>query len=90
MAILVQIPTPMRDQADGKAEVTVVGDTVQAALDDLVRQHPGLGTKLFDKGKIRPYVNVFIDEEDIRYLDDMDTKLRDGVVVALIPAVAGG
>ncbi|QEL15638.1 MoaD/ThiS family protein [Limnoglobus roseus] len=90
MAIKVQIPTPMRDQSEGQAEVTVVGDTVQAALDDLVRQHPGLGTKLFDKGKIRPFVNVFVGEEDIRYLDEMDTKLTDGAVVALIPAVAGG
>ncbi len=90
MAIKVQIPTPMRDQSEGQAEVTVVGDTVQAALDDLVRLHPGLGTKLFDKGKIRPFVNVFVGDEDIRYLDEMDTKLNDGAVVALIPAVAGG
>lgn len=90
MAIKVQIPTPMRDQADGQAEVAVAGDTVQAALDDLVRQHPGLGPKLFDKGVIRPFVNVFVGEEDIRYLDEMDTKLADGAVVALIPAVAGG
>lgn len=90
MAIKVQIPTPMRDQSDGRAEVEVVGETVQLALDDLVRQFPGLGTKLFDKGKLRPFVNVFINEEDIRYLDEMETKLEDGATVALIPAVAGG
>lgn len=90
MPIKVQIPTPMRDQSDGQAEVAVAGGTVQAALDDLVRQHPGLGTKLFDKGKLRPFVNVFVGEEDIRYLDEMDTLLADGAVVALIPAVAGG
>lgn len=90
MAIKVQIPTPMRDQSDGQAEVVVTGTTVQAALDDLVRQYPGLGTKLFDKGKLRPFVNVFVNEEDIRYLDEMETKLDDGVTVALIPAVAGG
>ncbi len=90
MAIKVQIPTPMRDQSDGKAEVEVNGETVQAVLDDLVRQYPGLGSKLFDNGKIRPFVNVFIDEEDIRYLDEMETKVADGATVALIPAVAGG
>jgi sulfur-carrier protein len=90
MAIKVQIPTPMRDQSEGQAEVTVTGGTVQAALDDLVRQYPGLGTKLFDKGKLRPFVNVFVNDEDIRYLDETDTKLDDGAVVALIPAVAGG
>jgi MoaD family protein len=90
MAIKVQIPTPMREQTGGKAEVEVTGGTVKAALDDLVKQYPGVATKLFDGGKLRPYVNVFLNDEDIRYLDEMDTKLTDGVIVALIPAVAGG
>jgi len=90
MAIKVQVPTPMREQAGGKAEVEVAGATVQAALDDLVRQYPDLKTKLFDNGRIRPYVNVFVNDEDIRYLDEMNTPVSDGVVVALIPAVAGG
>ncbi len=90
MAIKVQIPTPMREQAGGKAEVEVGGVTVRGALDDLVRQYPGLGTKLFDNGKLRPYVNVFVNDEDIRYLDEMNTPVADGVIVALIPAVAGG
>jgi sulfur-carrier protein len=90
MAIKVQIPTPMREQAGGQSEVEVSGATVKAALDDLVRRHPGLGAKLFDNGKLRPYVNVFVNDEDIRYLDDLDTAVKDGEVVALIPAVAGG
>jgi molybdopterin converting factor small subunit len=90
MALKVQIPTPMREQTGGKAEVEVTGDTVRAALDDLVRQYPAIGPKLFDNGKMRPYINVFLEDEDIRYLDEMDTKVTDGVIVALIPAVAGG
>jgi molybdopterin synthase sulfur carrier subunit len=90
MAIKVQIPTPMREQAGGQSEVEVAGGTVKAALDDLVRKHPGLGAKLFDNGKLRPYINVFVNDEDIRYLDDLDTQVEDGVIVALIPAVAGG
>ena len=90
MAIKVQIPTPMRGQAGGKADVEVTGTTVQAALDDLVRQYPGLKSKLFDGGKLRPYINVFVNDEDIRYLDEMSTPVADGVIVALIPAVAGG
>ena len=90
MAIKVQIPTPMREQAGGKADVEVTGTTVQAALDDLVRQYPGLKSKLFDGGKLRPYINVFVNDEDIRYLDELNTPVADGVVVALIPAVAGG
>jgi sulfur-carrier protein len=90
MAIKVQIPTPMREQAGGKAEVEVTGGTVKAAFDDLLRQYPALGAKLFDNGKLRPYINVFVNDEDIRYLDEMDTAITDGVIVALIPAVAGG
>jgi molybdopterin converting factor small subunit len=90
MPVKVQIPTPMREQSGGKAEVEVSGATVQAALDDLIHQYPGLRTKLFDGGRLRPYVNVFVNDEDIRYLDEMNTPVTDGVIVALIPAVAGG
>jgi molybdopterin converting factor small subunit len=90
MPVKVQIPTPMREQAGGKAEVEVTGTTVKAALDDLLRQYPAVGPKLFDNGKLRPYINVFLNDEDIRYLDEMDTKVTDGVILALIPAVAGG
>ena len=77
MAIKVQIPTPMREQAGGKAEVEVTGTTVQAALDDLVRQYPGFGPKLYDNGRLRPYINVFVNDEDIRYLDEMSTPGSD-------------
>ena len=90
MAIKIQIPTPMREQTGGKAEVEVTGGTVKAALDDLLRQFPALGPKLFDNGKLRPYINVFVNDEDIRYLDDLQTAVPDGQVVAVIPAVAGG
>jgi molybdopterin converting factor small subunit len=90
MAIKVQVPTPMREAAGGNAEVAVTGGTVKDALADLVRQYPALGSKLFDGGKVRPYVNIFVNDEDVRYLDDLDTKVTDGVIVALIPAVAGG
>ncbi len=90
MAIKVQIPTPMREQAGGQSEVEVAGSTVKAVLDDLVKSHPALGPKLFDNGKLRPYVNVFVNDEDIRFLDDLETAVKDGETVALIPAVAGG
>jgi sulfur-carrier protein len=90
MSIKVQIPTPLREQAGGNAEVEVAGGTVGAALADLVAKHPGLAPKLFDGGKLRPYINVFVNDEDIRYLDEMDTAVTSGQIVALIPAVAGG
>ncbi len=90
MSIKIEIPTPLREQSGGKAEVEVIGGTVGAALADLVKKYPALESKLFQSGKLRPYINVFINNEDIRYLDEMDTAVTDGVVVALIPAVAGG
>jgi molybdopterin synthase sulfur carrier subunit len=90
MAIKIEIPPPLREQAGGNTEVQVSGATVGAALADLVRQHPGLEPKLFQNGTLRPYINIFVNDEDIRYLDEMDTAVKDGVIVALIPAVAGG
>lgn len=91
MPCQVEIPTPMREAAGGQATVTAAGATVAAVLADAIAQFPALGAKLFDGGKLRPYVNVFVDDEDIRYLDDLETPVKDhGTVVALVPAVAGG
>ena len=90
MAVRIEIPSPLREHTGGLVEVSVTGITVQAALDDLVRQYPTVGPKLFDGGKLRPYINLFVNDEDIRYLDDMQTAVADGQVVAVIPAVAGG
>jgi sulfur-carrier protein len=90
MPVRVEIPSPLREHTSGLTEVPVTGSTVRAALDDLVRQYPTLGPKLFEGGKLRPYINVFVNDEDIRYLDDMQTPVADGQVVAVIPAVAGG
>jgi molybdopterin converting factor small subunit len=90
MPITVDIPPPLREQAGGNLKVSVTGGTVHECLDDLIRQHPALGPKLFDKGVLRPHVNVLVNDEDIRYLDDLGTDVADGNIVALIPAVAGG
>ena len=84
------IPSPLRDAAGGNIEVAVGGETVGQALAELVRTHPALEPKLFDKGSLRPYINITVNDEDIRYLDDLDTPVKDGEIVALIPAVAGG
>lgn len=90
MATTIEIPSPLREQAGGNTQVSVQGDTVKAALADLVQQYPALEAKLFDNGSLRPYINVFVNDEDIRYLDELDTPVKDGEIVALIPAVAGG
>jgi molybdopterin converting factor small subunit len=90
MSVKIEIPTPLREHTAGKTEVEVKGATVQEALADLVRQYATIGPKLFDGGKLRPYINIFLNDEDIRYLDEMQTAVKDGQLIALIPAVAGG
>ncbi len=90
MPVHVEIPPPLREQAGGQTRVAVEGATVGAALTELVRRYPALESKLFDNGRLRPYINVFVNDEDIRYLDELATPLTDGATVALIPAVAGG
>ncbi|VTS08890.1 ubiquitin-like small modifier protein 1 [Tuwongella immobilis] len=90
MPIKIEIPTPMREITAGASHVTVTGSTVKEALADLVRQYPAIEVKLFNDGKLRQYINIFLNDEDIRYLDDLDTQVKDGELVALIPAVSGG
>jgi molybdopterin converting factor small subunit len=88
---IVRIPTQLRNLAGGSAEVKVDGDTVGAVLADLERAHPGFRERLFDEaGKLRRFVNVFIADEDIRFLDGLDTAVTDGATVSIVPAVAGG
>jgi MoaD family protein len=90
MAIKVQIPTPMRQHTEGKAVVEATGGTVQAVLDDVGARYPGIQRRLFDNGQVRRFVNVYLNNEDVRYLDNLATPVKDGDEVAIIPAVAGG
>ena len=90
MSVTVEIPSPMRDLTDGQTRVAAEGATVAAVLADVVARYPALRAKLYDGDKLRHYINILVNDEDVRYLDDLDTVVNDGVVVALIPAVAGG
>ena len=90
MAVKVHIPTPMRQHTEGQATVEVQGGTVRAVLDDLGRKYPALTQRLFDNGQVRRFVNVYLNDEDVRYLDSLDTAVKDGDEVSIIPAVAGG
>ena len=91
MAVTVRIPTQLRNLAGGAAEVSVDGATVGEVLGALDRAHAGFGERLHDdNGKLRRFVNVFLDDEDIRFLDGLDTKVADGAGVSIVPAVAGG
>jgi molybdopterin converting factor small subunit len=90
MAVKVQIPTPLRQHTEGKAVVEVAGGTVKAVLDGLGQAYPGITARLFENGQVRRFVNLYLNEEDVRYLDNLATPVKDGDELAIIPAVAGG
>lgn len=89
--VTVEIPAPLQPFAGDADTLELRAATVAELLDALARRHPGLGRRVLDDdGKLRSYVNVFVGTEEIRALDGTGTSLRDGDVVAIIPAVAGG
>jgi len=89
--VTVRIPTQLRALTGGAGEVTRDGETVGQVLKGLEAAYPGLGERLFDEaGRLRRFVNVFVDEEDVRFLDGLSTPLRAGQTLSIIPAVAGG
>ena len=89
--VTIQIPSALRRFTEEHRMVTVAGSTVREALEALVSQYPALKTHLFtQEGQLRSYVNVYLGEEDIRYLQGLDTPLTPGVRLALIPSIAGG
>jgi sulfur-carrier protein len=90
MAIKIQIPTPMRQHTDNKTTVEAAGATVQAALADLAAKYPAVAERVFKDGKVRQFINVYLNNEDIRYLDNLATSVKDGDELAIIPAGAGG
>jgi molybdopterin converting factor small subunit len=91
LPVTVRIPTQLRPLAGGNATVTVPGSTVGEVLKGLEAAHPGFNDRLFDEsGQLRRFVNVFVAEEDIRFLEGLDTPVADGATVSIVPAVAGG
>ena len=91
MAVTVRIPTPLRKFTGDQAEVAVEGDTVGEVIDNLEAQHAGIKERMVDEsGAIRRFVNVYVNEEDIRFLDGPDTGVKDGDQVTIVPAIAGG
>lgn len=91
MPATVRIPTQLRSLAGGASEVSLEGATVADLLRGLDAAHPGFAERLFDEtGALRRFVNVFVAEEDIRFLDGVATKVADGQTISIVPAVAGG
>jgi molybdopterin converting factor small subunit len=91
VSVTIRIPTQLRTLTGGSGEVTAEGSTVGAVLKALDAAHPGIGERLFDEsGKLRRFVNVFVADEDVRFMNGLDTEVADGQTVSIIPAVAGG
>ena len=91
MPIAIRLPTVLRPAAGGQATVEAEGATVGEVFDDLIRQQPGLKSQLLtDDGGLHRHLNVFLNDDDIRYLGRLDAKVTDGDTLTLMPAVAGG
>jgi molybdopterin synthase sulfur carrier subunit len=87
----VRIPTPLRKITKGQDEVTAEGNTVAEVIDDLEKNYPGLKERICEgDGKLRRFVNVYLNDEDIRFKNNMDTEVKDQDELSIIPAIAGG
>ena len=91
MSVSVRIPTILRTYTSGESEVSASGDTLAEVIDDLDSSYPGIKARILDdQGAIRRFVNVYVGNDDVRFLDALDTKTPEGAQVSVIPAVAGG
>ena len=91
MPVLVRIPTPLRALTKGSAEIQAKGDTIDSLVTDLERQFPGLKDRLLDEtGELRRFINIYVNQEDIRFLQAKKMALKDGDEVSIVPAIAGG
>ena len=90
MAIEVRIPTILRTYTDGAKQVQGSGSTLDELISDLEQRHGGLRARLIDDGSLRRFVNVYLNDEDVRFLSGLDTPVKDGDTVTVLPAVAGG
>jgi molybdopterin synthase sulfur carrier subunit len=90
METIVRIPTPLRTLTGGADEVTATGTTVGDVIQDLERRHPGIRERLLDDKGVRRFVNIYVGEEDVRFLDGLKTSLKPGDQISIVPAIAGG
>ena len=88
--VTVRIPTPLRSLTGGEEQVKIPGDNVRAVIDGLEKQHPGMKDRLLDDKGVRRFVNIYVGDEDIRFLDGLDTALKSGEEISIVPAIAGG
>ncbi|HEY2409353.1 MAG TPA: MoaD/ThiS family protein [Polyangiaceae bacterium] len=87
---IVRIPTPLRTLTGGEEQVQAAGDTVKELIETLEKNHPGMRDRLLDDKGVRRFVNIYVGDEDIRFLDGLSTKLKSSDEVSIVPAIAGG
>lgn len=91
MAITVRVPTPLQKVTGGKSEVETTGSNIKEAIENLEKTYPGVKERLYsEEGELRRFINIYVNEEDIRFLDSENTAIKDGDVISIIPAIAGG
>ena len=90
MSVTVSIPTILRNHTGGEKRVSASGETLQAVLTDLEANSSGISERLVDNGKLHRFVNIYVNDEDVRFSGGLDTEISDGDSVTILPAVAGG
>lgn len=91
MSVRVRVPTPLRKYTQGADEVNGDGANVKSLVDDLEKNYPGIKERICDEtGKVRRFVNVYVNGDDIRFLQNLDTALKEGDNISIVPAIAGG
>jgi sulfur-carrier protein len=90
MEVIVRIPTPLRSLTGGEEAVKLSGSSVREVLDALEQKHPGMRERLLDDKGVRRFVNIYVGDEDIRFLDGLDTRVEAGTEISIVPAIAGG
>lgn len=91
MPVTVKVPTPLRKFTAGSESVEGNGGTIGALVDDLEERHPGIRERICDdQGKVRRFVNLYVNGDDIRFLQQLDTQVKDGDEISIVPAIAGG
>jgi molybdopterin synthase sulfur carrier subunit len=90
MSVKVKVPVPLQRLTEGKEEVEGEKGTIIALIEELDQKYPGLAERISEDGKLRRFVNVYVNEEDVRFLNNEATSVDDGDVVSIVPAIAGG
>ena len=90
MSIKVRIPTPLQKLSNGKAEVECSAKNITELLEALEKDYPGMKERLSEGGKVRRFINIYVNEEDIRFVNKEETALKDGDSISIVPAIAGG